>query len=231
MATSAQNRTQGSHHRQAGDSQVSHVRFHPYRQDLDGARRDNLRPRDPTGTHQSGTSARAGMFRWIFERIVGNPAESKINEAEYIFQHVSRILLKEQIITLQLYGEAMYEIVNNKSISLKLSPSKTIFREKISLRHLSSIDDDIKNVALLELDLVNYNFTKAQISDKIISTCKMILTVHYDLIINLKLYSDVLTSELPGCSILCKELVSELYLVGSGENSVQEFRDWLFSSR
>lgn len=213
----------------AGSSEVAHI-LYTYRQNLEGVSRDNLRPRGFTGTHPSGTGARAGMFRRIFKRIVGNPIENKINEAEYIFQHVARIFLEEQTVTLQLYGEAMYKIVNDKSISLKLSPSQAIFREKISWRHLSSIEEDLEDVSLLELGLVSYNFTKADISEKIIATCKMILTVHYDLIINMQLYSDVLSSEMPNCSILCRRLVSELYLIGSGENSPQEFRDWLFSS-
>jgi hypothetical protein len=171
------------------------------------------------------------MFRRVFKRIVGNPIENKINEAEYIFQHVARIFLEEQIVTLQLYGEAMYSIVNDKSITLKLSPSETIFRKKISWHHLSSIEDDIEDVSLLRLGLVSYyNSTKADISEKIIATCKMILTVHYDLIINMKLYSDVLGSDMPSCSILCRELVGELYLIGSGEINAREFREWLFSS-
>ncbi len=211
------------------DSEVLH-NLYTYRQDLLAASRGNLRPRGFTGTHRSGTGARVGMFRRIFKRIVGNPIENKINEAEYIFQHVARIFLEEQIVTLQLYGEAMYSIVNDKSISLKLSPSETIFRKKISWHHLSSIEDDIENVSLLELGLVSYNFTKADISEKIIATCKMILIVHYDLIINMKLYSDVLRSDMPSCSILCRELVGELYLIGSGEISAREFREWLFSS-
>jgi hypothetical protein len=211
------------------DSEVLH-NLYTYRQDLLAASRDNLRPRGFTGTHRSGTGARVGMFRRIFKRIVGNPIENKINEAEYIFQHVARIFLKEQIVTLQLYGEAMYSIVNDKSISLKLSPRETIFRKKISWRHLSSIEEDIEDVSLLDLELVSYNFTKADISEKIIATSKMILTVHYDLIINMQLYSDVLRSDMPSCSILCRELVGELYLIGSGEISAREFREWLFSS-
>lgn len=211
------------------DSDVLHI-LYTYRQDLVGASRDNPRPRGFTGTHRSGTGARVGMFRRIFKRIVGNPIENKINEAEYIFQHVARIFLKEQIVTLQLYGEAMYKIVNDKSISLKLSPSETIFREKISWHHLSSIEEDIEDVSLLDLGLVSYNFGKADISEKIIEICKMILTVHYDLIINMQLYSDVLRSDMPSCSILCRELVGELYLIGSEEISAREFREWLFAS-
>ncbi len=185
------------------------------------------------GTYRASLTSRpagASTFRGIFKRIVRNRIKNKINEAEYIFQHVARIFLKEQIITLQLYGEAMYKIINDKSIPLKLSPRKTIYREKLSFLHLSSIEEDIEDVSLLELELVSYNFTKALISEKIIVTCKMILTVHYNLIIDMQLYLDVLGSEMPSCSILCRRLVSELYLIGSGENSAQEFRQWLFSS-
>ena len=169
------------------------------------------------------------MSFWVFKGKIQHDIENMVNEARFIFQHMAQIFLRESKSTLHIYGSAMYKLISYKCQELKITPGEVILGNKFSWRHQALIEEDMENVFLLEMRLIDRKLPEDQVFKQVTMACSMILTVHHNLILYKKKFPNTLSTEMSSCSSSYENLVSKLFMLGSGENSVEELRDWLFS--
>lgn len=167
------------------------------------------------------------MFRWVSKLGIGGLVRGRVNESEHIFRHISEVLLKEQDATLHLYAEKIYQIIDVESSALKISHLDTIAGATLSWRDYLDLEEILDNVYLLTMNIVKYDRPRPLIERQVSAYCKMIMAIHFDLIATNMIYPIILKQKIRACRKLYTILVVELYMIGSGKSTAEEFREQL----
>ncbi len=163
------------------------------------------------------------MLRWISRLGIRGRFRKKAREAHYIFRHVETILIRESTGSLYLYGEAMHALVSEKATRFGIPPARMISLEGLPLAEVLNISTDPDDTSLLDLRRIDERLPAAEVRGRIREACGAILNMHYDVAISRRILGDRREPELDACGDLYAGLVTELYLLGTGQTSAEEF--------
>lgn len=163
------------------------------------------------------------MLRWISNLGLRGRLRKKAREAEYIFRHVELILIRETTGSLYLYGEAMHALLTEKASRQGIPVSRMISLDGLPLAAVLNIEIDPDDTSLLDLRRIDDRQSAAEIRGRVRDHCGAILNMHYSVAIRRRILGDRHTPELDACGKLYTGLVTELYLLGAGETSAEDF--------
>ncbi len=169
------------------------------------------------------------MFRWIDRIGIWHSDRNRVDEYLCIYSHIRAVLIREKSAALFLYGEAMFNAVNNRSIALGLSATDILTRDELTLREISNLDAGLEKIDLLTIEPVKPNQRNAEITARIERTCEMILTVYCGVIAIKSTSAGRAGAAATACSDLYMELISDLYQIGSGAGDGEVLRSRLRS--
>lgn len=164
------------------------------------------------------------MLRWMSRLGIRGRLRKKAREAEYIFRHVETILIRESTGSLYLYGEAMHGLVDEKAARLGIPAARMVLLEGLPLAEVLNISTDPDDTSLLDLRRIDDRQPAAEIRGRVRETSGAILNMHYSVAIRRRILGDRHEPELDACGELYAGLVTELYLLGAGQTSAEDFR-------
>ena len=163
------------------------------------------------------------MLRWISRLGIRGRVRKKAREAEYIFRHVEHILIRESTGSLYLYGEAMHALLTEKAGRLGIPDARMISLDGLPLAAVLNIGTDPDDTSLLDLRRIDDRLPAAEVRGRVRETCGAILNMHYSVAIRRRVLGDRREPELDACGALYAGLVTELYLLGAGQTSAEDF--------